>query len=376
MRQLCHRASISVVAPAALGLGIFLLAGCSSPEERAQSYYEHGKQLVAAQDYQHAEIEFRNAVSYNKKLLPAWQALADVEERQRKYRMMVPALHSILELDPSDMAARLKLGRLLLAGGAFDDALKLVNEVKEPDDQNPDLLALKGTILFKLKDFDGAVSEAQAALKIDPGNTGAMLVIAGNDIAHGDAKAALDLLNSKAMTQKDDLGVDLFKLQILEKTQDLQGAEALLQKLIELNPKEVSFKKELIRLYLYQHRNDDAEKEQRAIVATEPTDTQAQLDLVRLLNTTKGPAAAQQELTALINGGGNVFPYQIALAQLDFSQGKFSDGCRFTEEAHQRYKRPGSCADRTNQSSGNVSQPEPERCRSFSRVRYPQQRCA
>ncbi len=325
MRQQCHRASIYVV-PATLGLSALLLAGCSSPEQRAQNYYEHGKQLVAAHDYQHAEIEFRNAVSYNKKLLPAWQALADVEEQQHKYRMMVPALHNVLELNPNDMMARLKLGRLLLAGGAFNDALKLVNEVKEPGDQNPDLLALKATILFKLKDFDGAVSEAHAALKIDPTNKGAMLVIAGNDVAHGDTKAALDILNSDAMSRGGDLGVELFKLQILEKTQNLQGAEALLQKLIELNPKEVSFKKELIRLYLFQHRTDDAEKVQRAIVAAEPGNSEAQLNLVRLLNTTKGPAAAEQELTALIKTGGNIFPYQIALAQLDFSQGKFADG--------------------------------------------------
>ena len=78
---------------------------------------------------------------------------------------------------------------------------------------------------------------------------------------------------------------------------------------IELYPKEISFKKELIRLYLFQHRNDDAEKEQRAIVAADPTNVKAQLDLVRLLNTTKGAAAAQQELlTALIKGGGTSSP--------------------------------------------------------------------
>ena len=54
--------------------------GLQLAEERAQSYYEHGMQLLAAHDNKRAEIEFRNAVKYNKKLLPAWQSLAQVEE--------------------------------------------------------------------------------------------------------------------------------------------------------------------------------------------------------------------------------------------------------------------------------------------------------
>ena len=243
-------------------------------------------------------------MKYNKKLLPAWQSLAQVDELTHNWQDLVPVLHNIVELDPNDMASRIKLGRLLLVGGAFNDALQLVNEVKDPDAQNADLLALKGAILFKLKDSAGAIREAQAALKIDPNNTDAMFVLAGDDFARGDAKAALDILNNPAMSQKTEIGIDLFKLQILEKTQDLQQADAILQKLIELHPKEISFKKELIRLYLLQHRNDDAEREQRSLVAADPSNIQAQLDLVGLLNATKGAAAAKQQLVDLIAAGG------------------------------------------------------------------------
>lgn len=309
----------------ALALTIAPLAGCSSSEQRAQSYYEHGKELLAARDYQRAEVEFRNAVKYNKKLLPAWQSLVQIEELTHNWGALVAALRSVLELDPNDMTARVKLGRLLLAGGAVDEALRLVNDVKETDNQNADLLAVKAAILFKLKDSDGAVREAQASLKIDPANTGAMMVLAGNDWSHGDAKGALDILNNVPSAQQDEVGIALFKLSIFEKTKDLQQAEELLQKLVKLYPKEDSFKKELIRLYLFQHRNDDAEKVQRAIVEGDPGNTGAQLELVRLLNLTRGPAAARQQLLTLISGGGDIFAYQIALAQLDFAQGKFPD---------------------------------------------------
>ena len=326
MYQFCRTPSVKRhIALIGLFSAITLLSACSSPEERAKRYYEHGQQLVAAHDDRRAAIEFLNAVRYNKKLMPAWQSLALVEERLHNWNNLVPVLRSILELDPHDISARIKLGRLLLVGGAFEDALRLVNDASGEESQSAGLIALKAAILFKLNDSAGAVREAQAALKIDPVNTEAMFVLAGNAFVRGDVKAALDILNSDAMRQKNDIGIELFKLQILEKTQDLQQAEVLLQKLIELYPKEVAFKKELIRLYVLQHRNDDAENTARSIVAADPGNVQAQLELVQLLRTIKGPAAAQQELIRLVNSSRDAFPYQIALAQLNFAQANFAE---------------------------------------------------
>ena len=310
---------------ALLLLLVMQLAGCSSPEERAKSYYEHGLQFLAAHDNARAEIEFRNAVKYDKKLIPAWRSLAKVDEATRNWSELILALRNVVELNPNDIMARVKLSRLLFMAGALDDALKVANDAKDTDSQNADLLALKGAILSKLNDSEGAVREARAALKIDPNNVGAMLVIAGDDFARGDTQGALVVLSSPAVAQKNNVGIELFKLRIFEKTQNLAQAEALLQKLIELYPKEISFKRELIRLYVFQHRNEDAEKEQRSIVAADPSNAQEQLDLVRLLNTLKGPAAAQQELDTLIKTGGDTFAYQIAMAQLNFSEGKISD---------------------------------------------------
>jgi tetratricopeptide (TPR) repeat protein len=315
-----------------LALAALQLVGCSSPEDKAKTYYEHGLQYLAANDNKRAEIEFRNAIKNNRKLLPAWQKLAEVEELLHDWNNLIPALRGVIELDPENTATRIKLGRLLLAAKSYDEVLHLVNDVKEPASQNPDLLALKAAVLFKLNDQAGAVREAEAALKVDPTNAGALLVLAGERFASDDAKGALAILNSDALAKRGDVGVEIFKLRIFEKTHDLPQMEALLKKLVELYPKEIYFKQQLIRMYLAQHRNDDAEKEQRAIAAAEPSNTAAQLDLVRLLNTTKGPDAAQQSLTALISAGGNIFPYQIALAQFDFNQNKFSDAERLLKK--------------------------------------------
>jgi tetratricopeptide (TPR) repeat protein len=308
-----------------LALAVISLAGCSSPQERAKNYYEHGLKLLAAHHNRRAEIEFLNAVKYDKKLLPAWRSLAQADELTHNWKNLVPALRNILELDPNDMTSRIKLGRLLLVAGAFDDALHLVNDVKEPASKNAELLALKGAILLKLKDSSAAVAAAKEALQVDPSNTGATLVLAADDLARDDAKGALDLLDNQTTAKSDDVAIELFKLRVLEKMHDLAQAEAVLQKLITLYPKEVGFKKSLIRLYISQHRDADAEKIQQSIVAADPKNVQAQLGLVELLKATGGPAAAHKQLAALIDGGGNVFSYRIALAQLNFTEGKVED---------------------------------------------------
>ena len=103
------------------------------------------------------------------------------------------------------------------------------------------------------------------------------------------------------------------------------NSNLLLRQLAELHPKDGLFRKQLIKFYVDQHRVDDAEKEARALVQENPTNPEAELDLVRFLYAAKGPAAARKELVARINAGGEVFPYQIALADFDFSQGNFAE---------------------------------------------------
>ncbi len=307
------------------------LAGCGSPEERAQRYYESGMKLLSAHDDLKAAVEFRNALRLKKDLLPAWRGLAQTAEDTHNWQGLAPVLRSILDLDPKDEATRIKLAKLLLAAGAADQSLKLVNESTEPDTNNASLLALKAVISYKLKDTDTAVRDAQAALKIEPGNTDALVVLAAERLANNDPNGALQLLSSNPQTQDQDLGTQLFKLKIYDQMKDYAQLEALLKSLAERYPQNVAFRKDLANLYVAQHRSDDAEKELRAIVAADPKNSQSGLDLIRFLYTTKGPAAARAELVARINAGGDIFPYQLALAEFDYDQGKVDDSFKLLE---------------------------------------------
>jgi cellulose synthase operon protein C len=302
-------------------LGAVQLGGCSSPEVRAKGYYDHGMELLAQHDNARASIEFKNAIKAKKDYIPAWLGLAQIQELDRNWAAMAGILRNVVELDPKDLEHRQKLARLLLLGGSTDEALNLINAAYDLDNRNADTLALKAIVLLKLNDSKGAMQAAQAALDLDPKNSGALGVIAADRLASNDTKGALQILD-QAGAQTNDLGIDLFKLKIFEKLQDLPQAEALLRKLAADHPTEMEFRKQLARLYIFQKRLDDAEKELRSIVAAQPNNQGAELDLVRLLNGIKGPQAARAELVSRIDAGGDVFPFQIALAEFDFTQGK------------------------------------------------------
>ena len=105
----------------------------------------------------------------------------------------------------------------------------------------------------------------------------------------------------------------------------------MLQKLVGLYPKEQGFKRQLVKFYINQHRPADAEKELRVIFAADPSNAQAGLDIVRFLLATKNADAARAELNARISAGGEIFPYQMFLADLDFNQGHFDDSFKLLQ---------------------------------------------
>jgi len=309
-----------------------VLSSCTSPEERAQSYYEDGMKRLADHDTGRAGIEFRNAVKYNKRLLPAWKELAQIEEQNKNWGALIPILRALVELEPDDAQAKLRLARLLSLSGAIDEALGLVNSVTAKDPNNEEALALNGVLLYKLKDYDGAVKGAKSALAINPSNSEAILVLAAERLEQGDAKAALNVLNSHMSgANADDISLLLFKLKTVEQMRDLPEAEKLLTRLIELHPDQPGFHKQLVQVYLAEKKTGDGVKEARALSEAHPDDVKLGLEFIQLLYATSGPAAARQELVTRINAGKDTFQYQTALAKLDNAQGNFADASKLLQ---------------------------------------------
>jgi len=314
---------------------VLLVAGCESREERAQKYYEHGMQFLAQRDDVKAALEFRNALQLNKNMIDAWRALGQIEERNRNWASLDEIERTIVDLVPSDVDAKIRLARLLFVKNALDDALNFVNAAIEPNSRNANALGLKAMILLKRNDGDdrkAALKTAQEALEIDPSNAEAAVALAAERLARGDTEGALIILDRESATHEKNIGIQLFRIKVLEQMKNFGEVELVFRKLVQNYPEEQGFRKALARLYLYQKRPDDAERELRALVAANPTDTKLEMDVIRLLHAVKGPAAAREEIQARIRAGGQVSAYQIALAEFDLAHGKVKDSISLLEQ--------------------------------------------
>ena len=125
-------------------------------------------------------------------------------------------LRTVVEINPKDIETTLRLARLMLLGGATDEALKLSNAASDLDGLNASALALRAAILFKLDDRLGAVRQAQTALEINPRSAEAMIVLAADRLARGDTAGALQILDRESVAHMKDLGIQLFKIKIFE----------------------------------------------------------------------------------------------------------------------------------------------------------------
>lgn len=300
----------------ALGAG---LAACSSPEQRASAHYASGKELLEGGDFVKAALEFRNALKYNDKLADAWFGLATVEEKNLNWPAVSDSLQRVVELDPKNLEALIKLAKLQLAAIKLDEALKNINAANELKKDNSDVLALRAAILFRLNDRAGARADAERALALNPDNPDAHAVLAADQILDKNPKGALLFINRGLAKDPNNLGLLMFKLKVFEDTRDDAGLEAVLRQIIAANPSLMEIRQALLSFLASRNRLADVELELRAMIAAEPDNTGRALDLVRLMGTTKGTVAARKELEALIAAKPAVVDYKLALAQIDFA---------------------------------------------------------
>lgn len=299
---------------------MLVLAGCSSPTEKANRFYEKGAALLEQGDLVKARIEFQNALQIKSDMTSAWYGLAQIAEREGDWEKLFRLLNKVVEQNPKHLQARLKLGRLLLAAGELDKALAASDATMALAKDDASVLALRAAVLYKLDDKPAAVKQANAALERDAANIDALAVLASERLAAGDANMAIEYLDRGLKVNEKNIALQLIKVQALESLANLDSAETVFRKLIAFYPDIRALRHILAQFYLSHGRKDAAEAEYRAVMAENPADVEARLDLVRFVNAVKGPKAATQELETLIAGDPDNSELKFALAGLHQSQ--------------------------------------------------------
>lgn len=319
---------------------VILLAACSSPEEKAREYYESGQALLESGQPVKAKLEFQNALQIDKKMVAAWYGLALVAEKEADWPAMFALLNTVIELDSKHLQARIKSGRLLLGAGQLDKALEASNATMELAPEDADVLTLRAAAFYKLEDIENAIKFANAALVISPNNADAIAVLATERLAAGDAVHALEYLDRGTVQSEENVGLQLIKIEVLNRLEKFDSVEGVYRRLIELYPHTSVFSHRLAGFYLEHERQADAEQIYRDIMLANPDDINAKLDVVRFVDTIRGKDAAIAEAKKFIKAEPDNMELLFLLSQLQESAGQLEMAVQSLELVIDQAKSP------------------------------------
>lgn len=292
------------------------LSACDSPEEKAQAYYQNALQLFEEENFEKADLEFRNALQLDPNIADAWYHLALVEEKNGKIRQYAGDLFKTIELDANHVGAQVRLAKIMLFSGRPDEAREKTKLVKRLAPENPDVWSLQAAIFLQDKENTKALEAAAKAIALEKGHVEASLVIAVEALSSKAYDKALSVIAESRKIHPENVPLLLTKMRVFEFKKDKTGIEETFRELITIDPDNRQFRTNLTRFYLSEGSQNKAEAEIRSIAAENPEDTNAKLDIVRYLQSVSGTEVAKAELAKLIKEQPAEYIYQLALAEM------------------------------------------------------------
>jgi tetratricopeptide (TPR) repeat protein len=305
----------------AIAVAAMVLAGCGGAEARKARHLQKGHDYFAANNFDKARVEFRNALQIAPNDSETRYENGLVDEKLGNVRGAAQFYQGAIDSNADNLPARTALARLFLFGGAPDRALETIKPslIKHPDD--PGLLTVRAAAHVQLKDLEGALIDAQRAVQLAPQSEDAVAVLAGIYNSKNESDKARVLLENavKQIPGTVDLRLALAQLDA-SLNQDPQ-AEALLLDLVRMYPKERAHRLRLAQFYARLHHPDEAERALREGIKALPDDRELKLSLIDFLAALRSRDLAAQELERMIAASPK--DYELRLAQARFyEQGK------------------------------------------------------
>lgn len=297
----------NILAFAVLALGA--LSACSTPEERTAEYTARAKALYAAGDLDKARIEARNAVQIAPKNAEARYLLALIAEQKGEVAQMLEQLAVVIEEDPKNEGAKVRLGTLMVYAQDYEGANLLADEALALKPDDPAAHVLKARVLMQKEDIPAMLASLDKAIELDPANLDAAALRAVGIALKEPQKALEDLtasigrVGAKNAEPLRQLRVDLLSrlgrndeveqelralladfggdkyyanLALYYTSQNrLDDAEQVLRDAVAADPKSVNAKVSLAQFQSkYRQRPEEAEKTLKDFIAAEPDNAQ------------------------------------------------------------------------------------------------------
>lgn len=305
--------------------GFFAVEASRTPQEKAERYYAKAQSFFDDGQETKARLEIRNALQLDENNSKAWFLLAQLSEKRADWKGLLRYATRTIQLDPTHVDARLKLGQLYLAGKQIDKALEQSDELLKLDDKNARAHAFRGAVLFRLDDIDGALKELKIAEDLDPKNLDRFLHLAAIQLAQKKQDEALKTTEQGMAAHPTNVSLHMLKIGIFELTSNYEKAVGAYEDLIKLQPKQPLIRQALINLHVRFKKTEAAENVYRDMIKNDPKNTGLKLAFVGFVEQRNGAAAAVEALEGMAKAEPENADIQLALARRYALTRKFDD---------------------------------------------------
>jgi tetratricopeptide (TPR) repeat protein len=321
---------------------IFLTMGLLScnQHKNVQDYMNSGKALYQKGDYEKAKLEFKNAVQLNAKQAEAFYYLALIDEQDQYERGIFENLQQVLEINPKDNIARLKLARLLLKNvnsqGILKDLLEHLEIVLKNSPDDPSALAIKSAVLLKQRDETKANLLLAKALQKEPTNIDAVSLKTLLYLSKRDYVSALAFINKTLLLKPDEIEFYLLKLRI--DSESHQPAAIIEQDYLNLTqrfPEQLKLVYALSRYYFDNHQQAKAEKLLRDTLKIHPNLLEPKLILIDYLTLLK-PLEAVKTLKTYLEDSPDSGELVFRLVDIQLKNRQFSEATQLLTDFLER----------------------------------------
>ncbi len=161
--------------------------------------------------------------------------------------------------EQAGLDARAALARLSVAEGDNATASDLVSEILEADPANPDGLMMRAAFSLEKNEIEPAIADLRTLLRNRPDAVPALRLLAQAQVARGDVALAMDTLKRVVDLDRTDIGSRQKLAAHLAQSGSEAAAIALLDEILEINPKWVPALQAKAGVLTAQQRWADAE---------------------------------------------------------------------------------------------------------------------
>jgi tetratricopeptide (TPR) repeat protein len=315
----------------ALVLLTILVAACGGGESRKEDHLQKGQAFLAERNYAKARVEFRNALQIDPKDASARTGAGVAAERLGEFEEAAKLYRAAIAADAGQELARANLARMLLGGGAPDQALKVLAPGLEANPNSAKLLSVRAAATAT-SDPTAARRDADAAYAQAPQDPDVVAVLASLQWRAGQREQAFALLDQTIAAVPDALELRDMRIQLALLNGDVAAAERGLEEFIKRDPASIEQRNRLAQVYLIQGKVDPALETLRGIVALEPRSIAAKSTLIGVLAERKSRAEADRALQEFLAAEPDNYELQLEAGRYYESQQRYVEA-RKTYEA-------------------------------------------